>query len=178
MFEKLHIKVLSSEVVDRFAGESKRTGDRRRYNMLLSYNGKEFRFPFYDSIYNYCKNKKLNKKDTIYAILMDSNAVESVKNEKEFIQEFGYDEFDLYESSKVYRKDAMYSIYAKEDVDTLYAGIRAYKECLKTNKALKDMFTSEELSRSIGKTRMVLAIVDLGFYKSIKKYLGGVENEG
>ena len=40
------------------------------------------------------------------------------------------------------------------------------------------MFTSEELSRSIGKTRMVLAIVDSGFQKSIKKYLGGVENEG
>lgn len=43
---------------------------------------------------------------------------------------------------------------------------------------LNTMFTSEELSHSIGKTRMVLAITDSGFYKSIKKYLGGVENEG
>jgi hypothetical protein len=40
------------------------------------------------------------------------------------------------------------------------------------------MFTSEDLSCSIGKNRMVLAILDEGFYKSIKKYLGGVKNEG
>lgn len=52
------------------------------------------------------------------------------------------------------------------------------KKCFYYNIELNTMFTSEELSRSIGKTRMVLAIVDSGFQKSIKKYLGGVENEG
>ena len=52
------------------------------------------------------------------------------------------------------------------------------KKCFHYKIEVNTMFTSEELSRSIGKTRMVLAIVDLGFYKSIKKYLGGVENEG
>ena len=52
------------------------------------------------------------------------------------------------------------------------------KKCFHYKIEVNTMFTSEELSHSIGKTRMVLAIVDLGFYKSIKKYLGGVENEG
>ena len=52
------------------------------------------------------------------------------------------------------------------------------KKCFYHNVELNTMFTSEQLSNSIGKTRMVLAIIDLGFYKSIKKYLGGVENEG
>jgi len=52
------------------------------------------------------------------------------------------------------------------------------KKCFYYNVELNTMFTSEQLSNSIGKTRMVLAIIDLGFYKSIKKYLGGVENEG
>ena len=39
------------------------------------------------------------------------------------------------------------------------------------------MLTSDEISNSIGKTRMVIAIIDDGFYKTIKKNLGGVENE-
>ncbi len=52
------------------------------------------------------------------------------------------------------------------------------KKCFHYNIELNTMFTSDELSHSIGKTRMVLAIIDEGFYKSIKKHLGGVENEG
>jgi ribosomal protein L7Ae-like RNA K-turn-binding protein len=52
------------------------------------------------------------------------------------------------------------------------------KKCFFYKIELNTMFTSEDLSCSIGKNRMVLAILDEGFYKSIKKYLGGVENEG
>ena len=52
------------------------------------------------------------------------------------------------------------------------------KKCFYYNIELNTMFTCEELSMSIGKTRMVMAITDSGFHKSIKKYLGGVENEG
>lgn len=51
-------------------------------------------------------------------------------------------------------------------------------KCFYYKTELNTMFTSEELSHSIGKTRMVLAITDNGFYNAIKKYLGGVENEG
>lgn len=52
------------------------------------------------------------------------------------------------------------------------------KKCFFYKVELNTMFTSEELSNSIGRNRMVLAILDEGFHKSIKKYLGGVENEG
>ena len=52
------------------------------------------------------------------------------------------------------------------------------KKCFYYNIEMNTMFTSEELSHSIGKTRTVLAIIDEGFQKAIKKNLGGVENEG
>ncbi len=52
------------------------------------------------------------------------------------------------------------------------------KKCFHYKVELNTMFTSEELSHSIGKTRTVLAIIDEGFQKAIKKNLGGVENEG
>ena len=52
------------------------------------------------------------------------------------------------------------------------------KKCFHYKVELNTMFTSEELSHSIGKTRTVLAIIDEGFRKAIKKTLGGVENEG
>ena len=51
-------------------------------------------------------------------------------------------------------------------------------KCFYYKTELNTMFTSEELSHSIGKTRMVLAITDNGFHNAIKKYLGGGENEG
>ena len=40
------------------------------------------------------------------------------------------------------------------------------------------MFSADDLSHSIGKTRKIIAVIDDGFYKSIKKHLGGEENEG
>lgn len=52
------------------------------------------------------------------------------------------------------------------------------KKCFYYNIELCTIFSCEEISHSIGKTRMVIAITDNGFYKSIKKNLGGVENEG
>ena len=51
------------------------------------------------------------------------------------------------------------------------------KKCFYYKTELNTMFSSEEISRSIGKTRMVISITDEGFYKAIKKNLGGVENE-
>lgn len=51
------------------------------------------------------------------------------------------------------------------------------KKCFFYKTELNTMLTSDEISNSIGKTRMVIAIIDDGFYKTIKKNLGGVENE-
>ena len=52
------------------------------------------------------------------------------------------------------------------------------KKCFHYKTELNTMFSSEEISHSIGKNRMVIALTDQGFYTTIKKYLGGVENEG
>lgn len=52
------------------------------------------------------------------------------------------------------------------------------KKCFYYNVEISTILSSEEISNSIGKTRMVVAIIDDGFHKSIKKYLGGEENEG
>ena len=51
------------------------------------------------------------------------------------------------------------------------------KKCFFYKTELNTMFSSEEISHSIGKNRMVIALTDEGFYKTIKKNIGGVENE-
>ena len=51
------------------------------------------------------------------------------------------------------------------------------KKCFYYKTDLNTMFSSEEISHSIGKTRMVIAVIDEGFSKAIKKNIGGVENE-
>lgn len=51
------------------------------------------------------------------------------------------------------------------------------KKCFFYKIELNTSLNSEEISHSIGKTRKVIAITDTGFYKLIKKSIGGVENE-
>ena len=51
------------------------------------------------------------------------------------------------------------------------------KKCFFYKTELNTMFSSEEISHSIGKNRMVIALTDEGFYKIIKKNIGGGENE-
>ena len=51
-------------------------------------------------------------------------------------------------------------------------------KCFYYKVELNMMFNTEELSKSIGKSRKILAIIDDGFYKSIKRSLGGMTNEG
>ena len=121
-------------------------GNHKEYKLTLSYNGEEFNFTFHDSVYNYEKKIKLNKMDALNSILLDASYFENCRDEKEFLDEFGYDEFDLYN----YYKDGytfadMYNFAATKDVDTLKAGLKAYKECERTYDALNRIFTSEEL---------------------------------
>lgn len=51
-------------------------------------------------------------------------------------------------------------------------------KCFYYNVELNLEFNSDELSKSIGKSRKILAIIDDGFYKSIKLSLGGTKYEG
>jgi hypothetical protein len=121
-------------------------GNHKEYKLTLSYNGEEFNFTFHDSVYNYEKKIKLNKMDALNSILLDARAYEQVRDEKEFLDEFGYDEFDLYNYyQNGYTFADMYGFAADKDVDTLKAGLKAYKECERTYNALNRIFTSKEL---------------------------------
>ena len=121
-------------------------GNHKEYKLTLSYKGEEFNFTFHDSVYNWQNNKKLNKDDALNSILLDADAYAQSRDEKEFLDEFGYDEFDLYNYYKNgYTFADMHGFAADKDVDTLKAGLKAYKECEKTYNALNRIFTSEEL---------------------------------
>ena len=121
-------------------------GNHKEYKLTLSYKGNEYNFTFHDSVYNYEKKIKLNKMDALNSVLLDASAYEQSRDEKEFLNEFGYDEFDLYESYKGGMGfSMMYDCYGKKDVDKLKAGLKAYKECERTYDALNRIFTSEEL---------------------------------
>lgn len=52
------------------------------------------------------------------------------------------------------------------------------KKCFFYNIELCLLLNSIELSDCIGKTRKIIGITDEGIYKSLKKYIGGRENEG
>ena len=123
-------------------------GMHKEYKLKLSYKGNEYNFIYHDSVYNWQNNKKLNKDDAIYSLLMDASAYEQSRDEKEFLNDFGYDEFDLYNYYKEgYSFSDMYGFAVDEDVDNLRKGLKAYKECEKTYNAFESMFTSDELSQ-------------------------------
>jgi len=96
----------------------------KKYRLELSYNGKKYRFTFHDSIYNYNHNIKLNKLDTIYAVLMDSQSYSSVRSFQEFCDEFGY---DIWENQKEAKK--------------------AYNGCMRAYEALHNIFSDDELEK-------------------------------
>ena len=123
-------------------------GNHKEYKLKLSYKGNEYKFTFHDSVYNFEKKIKLNTDDALNSILLDANAYENYRDEKEFLNEFGYDEFDLYNYyQNGYSFSDMYGFASDKDVDNLRKGLKAYKECEKTYNALQDMFTSDELSQ-------------------------------
>jgi len=142
MKEQVKITIKNSEVKPSpFA-----RGNHKQYELTLSYNGEEFNFTYHDSVYNYQNNKKLNKDDVLNSVLLDASAYAQSRDEKDFLNEFGYDEFDLYTYyQNGYTFADMYGFAADKDVDNLKAGLKAYKECERTYNALNIIFTSKEL---------------------------------
>ena len=120
----LKITILSSHEVYKWQGT------RRAYYINLSYNNKNYRFTFYDSINAYKNNEKLNHKDTLYAVLMDMQAYDNAPIYNDFCNEFGYDPYnDDYPYGTWYNKEAY----------------RAFEGCRKASEHLHEMFTSAEL---------------------------------
>lgn len=103
----------------------------RKYYLELKYNNKSYRFTFHDSIYNYNHNKKLNKLDTIYAVLTDSNSYDYTRNYQDFCNEFGYDEYI----------ETQYGIIENREARKIY------EACKKTYEALHEIFSDDELEQ-------------------------------
>ena len=123
-------------------------GNHTEYKLKLSYKGNEYNFTFHDSVYNWQNNKKLNTDDALKSILLDANAYEQSRDEKEFLDEFFCNVSDLYEDyMRGMELHEMYDYSAKKDVDELKAGLKAYRACRGTYNALQDMFTEDELSQ-------------------------------
>ena len=145
---KNKVKITINEVAVKQSPFAK--GNHREYKLTLSYKGEEFNFTFHDSVYNYQRGLehrvKLNKDDVLNSILLDASTYEQSRDEKDFLNEFGYNEFDLYTYYKNgYSFAAMRGFAADKDVDNLKAGLKAYKECERTYNALNRIFTSNEL---------------------------------
>lgn len=69
------------------------------------------------------KHKQPTKEDCLYCILSDAQCVESCKDEADFLAEFGY----------------------IDDAESIRKGLKAFKACERTKKALERLFTSDEL---------------------------------
>ena len=143
MKEQLKIKTIKKETVKSpFAN-----GYCNKYRLELLYKDNKYRFNFFDSVRAYCNNERLKKDDALYSVLMDSMAYDSCRDEKDFLNEFGYDEFDLYNYYRDgYSISDLYEFAAKDDVLSLDKGLKAYKGCKSASIALHDMFTNDELN--------------------------------
>lgn len=62
-------------------------------------------------------------KDCLYCLLSDASSVEYCRDEADFLNEFGY----------------------IDDAESIRKGLKAFKACERTKKALDRLFTSEEL---------------------------------
>lgn len=127
---QVKIRVLNSKVVSSpFAN-----GYCKRYYLELSHNGKKYRFSYHDSVHAYCNNKKLDKLNALYCVLMDSNSIEYTKDFSDFCSEFGY---------KTYNETFFpyYRIVENQEAKKIY------NACIKTYEALHDIFSDDELEK-------------------------------
>lgn len=76
----------------------------------------------------------------------------------------------------VRKKQAKIVFVANDSSENTYDKFN--KKCYFYNIEVNSSLNEAEISHSIGKTRKIIAITDTGFYKLIKKSIGGVENEG
>lgn len=104
-------------------------GYNRKYRIKLTKGNKEFTFAFHDSVYNYQNNKKLNKLDTLYSVLLDMSCYDNARGFEDFANEFGYE---------LYNDD--YTGYNKK-------ALRIYNACEKTSNSLHKLFNNAELEK-------------------------------
>lgn len=142
MNKDIKINIRSSETVrSPFA-----SGHCKKYRLALKYKGVTFTFNFHGSVHDHEHGKMLNKKDVMYCLLADMGCYDYTRNIKDFLNEFGYDEFELYPYiENGYTINDLYSFASDKDVDQLRTGIKAYKESKRTYERLHEIFNNKEL---------------------------------
>lgn len=81
------MKICFSEVVDRFPGDTCKTGYRNKYKITISRDHKSYTFAFYDSINAYNNNERPSK----YDILACVEKYEVYGDLWDFASEYGYE---------------------------------------------------------------------------------------
>ena len=112
---EVKIKILNLKVV------SGQYGYHKKYYLQLSYKNNKYNFNFFDSVYNYQNNKKLDKENALYCVLMDCQAYDYYTDIQDFADAFGYEKI----------KDLL----------------KAYNGCKKTSEALHNIFDNDELEQ-------------------------------
>ena len=89
-----------------------------RYKCIIKHNGKQYTF-------DYQCNERNNPtlKDCLYCLILDMMSAENALDVDDFLKEFGY----------------------TDNLETVRKGEKAYKECVKTGKALRRLFDDDEI---------------------------------
>ena len=121
LLDDVKVKILSSKVIrSPFAG-----GYCRRYYCKVSFLGKSFNITFFDSVYNYQRSMKLDKKAVINSALLDARAYELSRNFEDFCSEFGYEP------------------YNDEGIDYNKKAMKVYNACKKQSEKIQNTFCPE-----------------------------------
>ena len=120
---EVKIKVLNSKVV------SGQYGNHKQYYLQLVYKNNKYNFNFFDSVYNYQNNIKLDKQNALYCVLMDCQAYDDYANIQDFADAFGYEKIkDLLKAYNGCKKtsEALHNIFDNDELEQLYTEFQDY----------------------------------------------------
>lgn len=101
-------------------------GLRDKYACLLKRNEVKYSFAFYDSVVNHVNNKRPEKTEVLFCVLLDASSYNNTACFSDFCAEFGYNEYD--ENTGEENKEA----------------VKVWEACKKAAYAVDDMFTGNE----------------------------------
>lgn len=116
------IRISGMGVVHGFPFDDRDHSPHKAYNVVLKRGQKFYNFPFYDSTFNYCHNKR----PTAYDVLACLQSYPVEEDMWDFVNEFGYE------------------IHSKDDYERVS---NIHHECLAQYKALLDLFGEELLEK-------------------------------
>lgn len=120
---EIKIKILNSKVV------SGQYGYHKQYYLQLAYKDNKYNFKFFDSVYNYENNEKLDKEDALYYLLSDCQLYDNYADIQDFADAFGYEKIkDLLKAYNGCKKtsEALHNIFDNDELEQLYTEFQDY----------------------------------------------------